>query len=109
MANNYVYSKRNGDIPETMNLVLEKLAQIALEDAQKPRQSTGLLAIDKLTTGLVDEDLVVIASRPAMGKTALALDIANNLAKEASKTTVLFSLEMSEVQIIRRSQRASGN
>lgn len=109
MANNYVYSKRNGDIPETMNLVIDKLAQIALEDAHKTRQSTGFLAIDKLTTGLVDEDLVVIASRPAMGKTALALDIANNLAKEASKTTVLFSLEMSEVQIIRRSQRASGN
>ena len=31
MANNYVYSKRNGDIPETMNLVIDKLAQIALE------------------------------------------------------------------------------
>ncbi|MBE6981097.1 MAG: hypothetical protein E7437_02100 [Ruminococcaceae bacterium] len=109
MANNYVYSKRNGDIPETMNLVLEKLAQIALEDAHKTRQSTGFLAIDKLTTGLADEDLVVIASRPAMGKTAFALDIAKHLAKEISKTTVLFSLEMSKEQIVRRLQRASGN
>lgn len=86
MANNYVYSKRNGDIPETMNLVIDKLAQIALEDAHKTRQSTGFLAIDKLTTGLVDEDLVVIASRPAMGKTVLALNIANHLTKEKVKT-----------------------
>lgn len=109
MANNYVYSKRNGDIPETMNLVIDKLAQIALEDAHKTRQSTGFLAIDKLTTGLVDEDLVVIASRPAMGKTAFALDIAKHLAKEKTKTTMLFSLEMSKEQIVRRLQRASGN
>ena len=108
MANNYVYSKRNGDIPETMNLVIDKLAQIALEDAHKTRQSTGFLAIDKLTTGLVDEDLVVIASRPAMGKTVLALNIANHLTKEKVKTIAIFSLEMSKEQIVHRLQRASG-
>lgn len=99
---------KNDNIPKKLNRVFEELAQSIKEDAKKPRKSTGFLAIDKLTTGLVDEDLVVIASRPAMGKTALALDIANHLARESSKTTVLFSLEISKEQIVRRLQRASG-
>lgn len=76
---------KNENTSEKLNGVFSEIAQIAQEDAQKPRQSTGFLTINKLTTGLVDEDQVVIASRPAMGKTALALDIANHLAKEASQ------------------------
>lgn len=100
---------KTDNISEKLNRVFSDIARREQEDAQRPRKSTGFPAIDKLTTGLVDEDLVVIASRPAMGKTALALDIASHLAKEASKTTVLFSLEMSKTQIIRRLQRISGN
>ena len=94
---------------EKLNMVFEKTAKSIQEDLQKPRKSTGFLAVDKLTTGLADEDLVVIASRPAMGKTALALDIANHLTKQESKTTVIFSLEMSEEKILCRLQRAIGN
>ena len=100
---------KTDNISEKLNRAFSDIARREQEDAQRPRKSTGFPAIDKLTTGLVDEDLVVIASRPAMGKTALALDIASHLAKEASKTTVLFSLEMSKTQIIRRLQRISGN
>lgn len=100
---------KTDNISEKLNRVFSDIARREQEDAQRPRKSTGFPAIDKLTTGLVDEDLVVIASRPAMGKTALALDIASHLAKEESKTTVLFSLEMSKAQIIRRLQRTSGN
>lgn len=94
---------------EKLNRVFKELAQSIQEDAKKPRQSTGFSAIDNLTTGLVNEDLVVIASRPAMGKTALALDMAIHLSKESPKTTVLFSLEMNKEQIIRRLQTASSN
>ena len=100
---------KNDNIPEKLNLELEELAQSTQEDAKKPRQSTGFPAVDKLTTGLVDGDLVVIASRPAMGKTALLIDIANHLIKETVKTTAFFSLEMSAEWVIRRLQRANGH
>lgn len=100
---------KNDNISEKLNRVFAQLAQRAQEDAQIPRKFTGFQELDKLTTGLVDGSLIVIAGRPAMGKTALALDIANHLANEGSKTTVLFSLETSETQIIRRLQRANGN
>lgn len=99
---------KNDNRFEKLNRAFEELAKIAQEDAKRPRKSTGFPGIDKLTTGLVDEDLVVIASRPAMGKTVLALNIANHLTKEKVKTIAIFSLEMSKEQIVHRLQRASG-
>lgn len=69
---------------------------------------TGFPALDKLTTGLVNGSLVVIASRPAMGKTGLALNIANHLAKENDQTIVIFSLDMSAEQMAFRLQKAGG-
>lgn len=100
---------KTDNISEKLNRVFEELAQRAQEDARKPRKSTGFPSLDKLTTGLADGDFIMIGSRPAMGKTALVLDIANHLAKERSKTTVLFSLEMSNEQIVHRLQRISGH
>ena len=67
------------NISEKLNRVFEELAQGAQEDAKRPRKSTGFPSLDKITTGLVDGDLIVIAGRPAMGKTALAHIIANEL------------------------------
>ena len=90
MTNNYAHGIRNGETSATMEQVDRKRMKIAQEDAQGPRKSTGFLGIDKLTTGLADGDLVVIASRPAMGKTALVIDIANHLIKEMAKTTAFF-------------------
>lgn len=91
---------KTDNISEKLNRVFEELEQSAQEDAQKPRKSTGFPSLDKRTTGLADGDFIMIGSRPAMGKTALVLDIANHLTKERSKTTVLFSLEMSNEQIV---------
>ena len=99
---------KTDNISEKLNRVFEKLAQNAQEDAQIPRKSTGFSDIDRLTTGLADGDLVVIAGRPAMGKTAMALNIANHLAKENDKTIAIFSLEMSAEQIIARLQKSIG-
>lgn len=100
---------KTDNISEKLNRVFEELAQSAQEDAQKPRKSTGFPSLDKRTTGLADGDFIMIGSRPAMGKTALVLVIANHLTKERSKTTVLFSLEMSNEQIVHRLQRISGH
>ncbi len=64
---------------------------------------TGLRDLDKLLAGLQRSDLVVIAARPSMGKTALMLNIALNIATKASQGSVLaFSLEMSKEQLVDR-------
>ncbi|MFQ5701520.1 MAG: replicative DNA helicase [Acidobacteriota bacterium] len=63
---------------------------------------TGFERLDELTSGLQDSDLIVIAARPAMGKTALALNIAQHVATRAGRTVGLFSLEMSKEQLFLR-------
>lgn len=68
---------------------------------------TGFTDIDKRLGGLMDSDLVVLAARPSMGKTALALNIAENVAQEGNKVLV-FSLEMSENALVKRSVSSLG-
>ncbi|MBI81091.1 MAG: replicative DNA helicase [Gammaproteobacteria bacterium] len=64
--------------------------------------STGFKVIDELTLGFQKSDLIIIAGRPSMGKTALALNIAENVAEETNKTVLVFSMEMAAEQVIRR-------
>lgn len=64
--------------------------------------ATGYRSIDRLTAGLQDSDLIILAARPAMGKTAFALNIARNAAIEENKTVGIFSLEMSKEQLSMR-------
>ena len=64
--------------------------------------TTGFPDLDGITKGFNNSDLVLIASRPGMGKTSLALNIALHVAKESRKTVVVFSLEMSREQIASR-------
>jgi replicative DNA helicase len=63
---------------------------------------SGLTEIDKLTGGWQKTDLIIIAARPAMGKTALALCMARNAALDFKKPTLVFSLEMSTSQLVTR-------
>jgi len=63
---------------------------------------TGYHDLDRMTSGLQDNDLIVIAGRPSMGKTALALNICAHIAIEEKKGVGLFSLEMSANQISQR-------
>lgn len=64
--------------------------------------STGYSMLDKTLTGLNKSDLVLIAARPAMGKTSFALNIAVNAAKKSGKKVAIFSLEMSKEQLVNR-------
>jgi len=66
-----------------------------------PGLSTGYRDIDKKINGLQRQNLIVIAGRPSMGKTALAMNIANSVGE--TKTTLVFSMEMSSMEIISRS------
>ena len=64
--------------------------------------TTGFTDLDRLTSGLQRSDLVIVAGRPSMGKTAFALNIAQNAALKGGATICIFSLEMSREQLVRR-------
>jgi len=64
--------------------------------------STGFRELDKLTAGLQDSDLIIIAGRPGMGKTSFALNVAENAAIGANSPVAVFSLEMSKEQLVQR-------
>lgn len=63
---------------------------------------TGFHALDSQLSGLQPSDLIILAARPSMGKTAFALNIAQNVAKNSKKTVGVFSLEMSKDQLVER-------
>jgi len=63
---------------------------------------TGYAELNKLTAGLQRSDLIIIAGRPSMGKTAFALNIATNAAIETKNAVAVFSLEMSKEQLVQR-------
>ncbi len=82
--------------------VLDRLGEMSENENHLPGVSTGLSAIDRKITGLNKSDLILLAARPGMGKTALALNMALNVAKSARKTVAVFSLEMSREQLVTR-------
>ncbi|MBO4955099.1 MAG: replicative DNA helicase [Muribaculaceae bacterium] len=63
---------------------------------------TGFHELDKLTSGWQNSDLIIIAARPAMGKTAFVLSMAKNMAVNYNQPTAIFSLEMSNLQLVNR-------
>lgn len=63
---------------------------------------TGFKDLDKMTAGLQKSDLIILAARPAMGKSTLAQNIAFNVAMREKKTVLFFSLEMSNAQVVDR-------
>ncbi|HUT76343.1 MAG TPA: replicative DNA helicase, partial [Polyangia bacterium] len=69
---------------------------------------SGFAALDRLTAGFQRSDLIIVAGRPAMGKTALALNMAFHAAFKIRKPVIVFSLEMSKDQLVRRLFAAVG-
>lgn len=79
------------------------LQEISGPDAEKHLGAkTGFSQLDAITTGLNKSDLIILAARPAMGKSAFALNIAVNTCKRIMKDVVIFSLEMSKEQMVTR-------
>ncbi|TVX70921.1 replicative DNA helicase [Streptococcus pneumoniae] len=70
--------------------------------------STGFVGLDKITTGLHKDNLIILAARPAMGKTALALNIAQYIAVKEKKPVAIFSLEMGAESLIERMLASEG-
>ena len=108
-AEKKIYALRKGDtgdslehIGVTLHKVFDTLTELSQSDSAIPGLSTGLRDLDKKINGLNKSDLFLIAARPAMGKTAFALNIALNVAKKYNKTVACFSLEMSREQLTMR-------
>ncbi len=79
------------------------LQEISGPDAAEHLGSrTGFSQLDAITMGLNKSDLIILAARPAMGKSALALNIAVNCCKQSMKEVVIFSLEMGKEQLVTR-------
>ena len=78
---------------------LEKLSQ---SKGEVTGLATNFTEIDKVTSGLHANELIIIAARPAMGKTAFALNLATNMAVTNKKTVALFNLEMGAEQLVNR-------
>lgn len=93
------------DILDTHMQIVETRSQT---DGFVTGLSTGFVGLDKITTGLHEGNLIILAARPAMGKTALALNIAKYVAVQEHKPTVIFSLEMGAEELIERMVASEG-
>jgi replicative DNA helicase len=89
---------------------MPELVKQAIEDIEKAKDSdsnlrgvpSGYTDLDRITQGWQKSDLIILAARPSMGKTALALNLARNAAVDFNKPVAFFSLEMSSVQLVTR-------
>jgi len=80
----------------------DRLDELHRDSSKLRGVPTGYRDLDKLLAGLQRSDLVVLAARPSMGKTALALNIAHHVALQAQQPVLIFSLEMSKEQLVDR-------
>ena len=104
-----IYALRKGErgdslehIGTTLHRVFDRLTELAESDSAIPGLSTGLRDLDTKINGLNNSDLLLVAARPAMGKSAFALNIGVNVAKKYKKTVAVFNLEMSREQLAMR-------
>lgn len=89
-------------IGEVMRTTQEHLERLAKNQAEITGIATGFYDFDKLTSGLHENELIIIAARPAMGKTAFGLNIAINSAINSKKPVAIFNMEMSAEQLALR-------
>ncbi len=109
VAEKKIYAIRKGErgdslepIGITLHRVFDHLTELSQSDSAIPGMSTGMRDLDKKINGLNKSDLLLVAARPAMGKSAFALNLALNVAKKYKKTVAIFNLEMSREQLAMR-------
>ena len=114
-AEKKIYALRKGErgdslehIGTILHKVFDNLTELSQSDSAIPGLSTGLRDLDMKINGLNKSDLILVAARPAMGKSALALNIGVNVAKKYNKTVAIFNLEMSREQLALRLLASEG-
>ena len=80
----------------------ERMRKAAKNEGNISGVPSGITELDKITSGWQKSDLIIIAARPAMGKTAFVLSMAKNIAVNFKRPVAMFSLEMSNVQLVNR-------
>lgn len=102
---NVVKSKKGTEfksIQEVLYKAQNDLEKLAQTKGEITGLATGFYDLDKITSGFHENELIIIAARPAMGKTAFALNLASNIAIQSGKTVALFNMEMGAEQLINR-------
>lgn len=89
-------------MPEVLNEIQENLEKLASNKGKISGIPSGFYDLDNLTDGFHENELIIIAARPAMGKTALALNMATNVALKSKKSVIIFTLEMRAEQLVSR-------
>lgn len=109
LAEKKIFALRKGErgdslehIGTTLHKVFDRLTELSESDSAIPGLSTGMRDLDVKINGLNRSDLLLLAARPAMGKTAFALNLCLNVAKKYKQTVAMFSLEMSREQLAMR-------
>ena len=109
LAEKKIYALRKGErgdslehVGTVLQQVFDNLRELSQSDSAIPGLSTGMRDLDVVINGLNKSDLLLVAARPAMGKSAFALNLGLNVAKRYKKTVAIFNLEMSRVQLAMR-------
>ena len=109
LAEQKIYAVRQGrevkgfaSINEAIREVYDQLDELAANPGKLPGIPTGFSMLDQYIGGLNKSDLILMAARPGMGKTAIALNMALHAARKSGKTVVIFQLEMSKSQLATR-------
>ncbi|MDD5456100.1 MAG: replicative DNA helicase, partial [Candidatus Margulisbacteria bacterium] len=89
-------------IKDILHPVMDEIENMYNTDTSLLGLTSGYVDLDRITSGFQNSDLIIIAARPSMGKTAFCLNIATNVAIREKKTVGLFSLEMSKESLVQR-------
>ena len=100
-----VQNRNTGDFVPIEDVVIKAIEQIRMTAKVKGNVTgiaSGFIDLDRMTAGFQPSDLVLIAARPSMGKTAFVLNVADYVCFHSNKSAVVFSLEMSKGQLVNR-------
>lgn len=102
---------RTGFLPisQVLTDAIQNIDQLYQNNEEITGLPTGYIELDKMTAGLQPEELIILAARPAVGKTAFALNIAQNVGTKTDKAVAIFSLEMGAEQLVNRMLCAEGS
>jgi len=108
-----ISGKRSNDgfipIKDVLVETYERIEMLHNSTSEMTGIPSGYRDLDKMTSGFQRSDLIILAARPSVGKTAFALNVAQNVAARAGETVAIFSLEMSAPQLVQRMLCAEGN
>ena len=101
ITENYLH-KGPGDMSSIVKDAIRNIEEAASKDGNISGIPSGFYEVDNITAGWQPSDLIIVAARPGMGKTAFALTVARNIAVDHNKPVAVFSLEMSATQLVTR-------